>query len=339
MFNKVKSLLARPALAHDHTPLLTSGPDIAALQLGAEVRFSEAAPAPLKENNFRVIGLYSYVFDDTVIESFRLKGADGAFFQLMVAEDEQGYYLALSRVIDANELHRLMQKNGVIQSERDGLELPETLKDSEWFASQYQTSISDMYGTLYLGRVPADGALRHHGRRLRYTLYSSAEEGAAIEVEQYSDGTFQVMASLYRGVEAIEEIVAPAQPASIEAAQEVPEYTPHLRPVPTLADDALSLAEWLDEPHAVTVGLSVPAAIGVMHDAFYSGQRLNDVLREQLGLDVIGKEEVGLTLHLNEADYKQLAMRYQLKASNKEAIHKRLRDEITQRYAGVKIHG
>lgn len=58
---------------------------------------------------------------------------------------------------------------------------------------------------------------------------------------------------------------------------------------------------------------------------------VREVVRDLLGLPLQVKEEVMFDLPLSESDYKELAMRYQLKASHKQEIRERLVEELRQK--------
>ena len=338
MLQQVKQWMSR---GNAPIPALADATDTIPLEelcLGAEILFSADAPAPLAGAQMHVVGLSSYVFDGQVMESFRLKGNGLPIIQMVVAEDEQGYYLALSRLISLHELNALLPERKKAEAASAPLELPDEMIDGNvWFAKRYITRMQRVPGAVYVGRVNATTQGRM-GREFAYTLHTSDTDDAAIEVEEYTDGTFQLACTLFRDATIIEELVVPAEAPEEQTLPEPKTYQPHLQPVPSLQEDALSLAQWLDEPEAVPMGFSAHVALGVLHDAIYSGQRISDVLREQVGLDVLGKEEVALTMHLSEADYKALAQKYQTKASNKPAIHARLREEINAYYLGVRVH-
>lgn len=58
---------------------------------------------------------------------------------------------------------------------------------------------------------------------------------------------------------------------------------------------------------------------------------VREVVRDLLGLPLQVKEDVMFDLPLSEPDYKELAMRYQLKASHKQEIRERLAEELRQK--------
>lgn len=338
MLQQVKQWMSRNQV-DVATPRAADELPLDALCLGAEILFAQDAPAPLCGVRMHVVGLQSYVFDGQIIESFRLKANGIPTIQLVVAEDEQGYYLALSRLISLHELNALLPQRAKAEAEQAPLELPDEITDGNvWFAKRYTTRLKEVEGSVYVGRIN-DAEAGRMGRNFTYTLYSSDAEDAAIEMEEHNDGTFQLACTLFRDAIIVEELVIPASEDTPLLLEEPRPYTPHLHAVPSLVEDAQTLAEWLDEPESVPLGFSSHVALGVLNDALYSGQRISDILRDQVGLDVLGKEEVALTMHLSEADYKALAQRYQMKASNKHAIHKKLQEEISSYYLGVKVHG
>ena len=193
-------------------------PDL--LQVGSSLGFGFVPQAMLSGRRLHVIAINTYQFGEEKLTSFVLSldkdpNTTGPTVSMIVAESEGEYYLAISRRISLNDRAKLFDskelENIIEKSDAKRLACNDNVTDLKgWVVSSYKREIQGLRGNVLKGdfRKTATPA-NSDAQNFEYTLLVSENNEHAIEIEKYSDGRFEIYATVYRRMGDVGEITHP----------------------------------------------------------------------------------------------------------------------------------
>lgn len=129
------------------------------------------------------------------------------------------------------------------------------------------------------------------------------------------------------------------QPVQKDGREVIPEPLPlpsfllepqHVNHIPVSAPEEYTLADVM-APETTQLRCDIATARALMSHAADKKLTVRDAVRGLLGLSVDVRDEVIFEVPLSDEDYKELAMRYQLKASRREEIQSRMIQDLRAR--------
>lgn len=226
---------------------------------GSVITFAGRCPLPqLAGQKATITQVRTYKFGDDISISYAMQVAGRAAFSLTIAEDAEGFYLAVSRELDAAEQDRWFG--------RDALSFftePSTAKtirckadlaiEGDWAAPRYVKSVDWVAGSVLLGRMSTATAGRQV-KQFHYNLLVNDGGDRALEIEhEDATGENRVLITVYRPVEDIASVAEPVP--------HVPLPEPMIGPSVANGTPALMQAAGNDEPPlfaAPSAGTSAP---------------------------------------------------------------------------------
>lgn len=321
MFTRVKTLFSDRAR-------LVSKTDLDRLRLQSILRFGVVAQTALCGKSFAVTAIRSYLFDDAAFVSRQLSDASTEI--ALIAGDgatDGEAALAVSRVIPPDRVrerftHCLPEHWFALVR---GEVLAPVASASEdftgWFASQYTLAMQ-------LSGQAMDGDFRLHAPSLRarlarpfeYRLFLSPDQHFALEIERYEDGGCLVYATVYltsRDIESVSQLDRARAPVYLASRQDAPQQDVQAaEPSDLLACDT-----------ALTLRL--------LEEAAKNRIKLSDLLRKILGLTPDTAESVFIPFSLTDAQYAELAERFQIPATDQTALRAAALADLTH-FAGLR---
>lgn len=205
MWSQIQKRLSEPA-----NDAGTKQPKLDALQPGSVISFAASCPLPqLAHSRAIVTQVRTYRFGEDLQTSYALEVGGDQGYSLTVAEDEEGFYLALSRELSEAEQDHWFG--------RDALSFftePSTARtlrckvdlatEGAWAAPRYVKSVDWVPGSVLNGRV---GGAQHPSRQVRqfhYNLLVNELGDKALEIEHDdASGESRVLITVYRPVDDI----------------------------------------------------------------------------------------------------------------------------------------
>lgn len=232
-------------------PVRKPSMNLTTLAPGSIIRFAASCPLPqLASKRAEVQSVRTYCFGTDVTVSYQL-AAGGETCFLTVAEDEQGYYLALAR-----ELSPLQQD---VFFGRDALGFftehssARTIRckadftiEGAWLGERYSKIVDWAAGTITQGRLSTAGASKQT-RQFHYNQLVDESGEKTLEIEHFEDGGFEnrVYITVYRPVEDIDSIAEPMPHIPAPASAAIP------RPQAAKPSVAAPLSEIKEEIQAI----------------------------------------------------------------------------------------
>lgn len=229
-----------------------------ALGPGSVITFAAHCPLPqLARSRAIVTQVRTYRFGDDLNISYALEISGDKHYSLTVAEDEQGFYLALARELDPQEQDSWFGRDALSffteASTAKTLRCKADLtQEGAWAAARYVKSVDWVQGSVLLGRTGGH-QLGRQVKQFHYNLLVNDAGDKALEIEhEDSTGENRIMVTVYRPAEDIASIHEPrpgaeqpplplahaSVPPSHEPALSMPQEAPALA-----AEPALFLAE------------------------------------------------------------------------------------------------
>lgn len=209
---------------------------VASIAPGHVIQFSPTCPLPqLAGQKLSVTTIRSYLFGNDITLNYELSHPQGGSFFLTIAEDSQGYYLAVSRLLSAAEQDQFFGRDALSfftepSSAKTIRCKADLLKEGAWMGAKYIKNVDWIEGALAQGRVQQNQSLRS-GDVFHYNLLVDETGEHALEIECYDAHPEQtkIYITTYRPIEDISTISEPVPfiPAPQSAA------TPKARPVAT----------------------------------------------------------------------------------------------------------
>lgn len=185
-------------------PLRKPSLDFETLGVGQSLRFSKQCPlVPLSGSLAAVIAVRTYRFGDDLIKSYQLKIAGAKHYFLTVAEDDQGQYLGLSRMLNEAEQDSWFGRDALSffteQSSAKSIRCKaDLMEEGEWGAARYSKTVDWVEGSI----APAESP--RLARMFHYNLLVNEAGDKALELEHDdANGENRVFITVYRPVEDI----------------------------------------------------------------------------------------------------------------------------------------
>ena len=230
------------------------------LEPGAGLVFGAHTPlTDLAGRRARVVNILTYQFGSTRTVSYQLMTEDELPRVLTVAEDADGYYLAISRPLGAEEQHRWFDRDalGFFIEPSSAKTLKCRVSDADypgWTAPKFIKSIDGMEGKIGDGRL-LKGESEKSMQPLRYSLLVSEAGDKAVEIERYTKtGELRVYVTVYRPAGDVTQIletiphIPASQPVRVAAEAPRPPAHPEPAPAPAIAAQVLPEPEPISEP-------------------------------------------------------------------------------------------
>lgn len=194
---------------------------LAQLVPGQVLSFADKCPLPqLRGEKAMVLGVRNYRFGADLTISYTIEVTAG-LVHLTVAEDSQGYYLALSREIYPSEQDGWFGRDALSffteASSAKTIRCKADLKiEGAWLADRYTKTVDWVSGSMAEG-----GAAGRAAREFHYNLLVNESGEKALEIEHDdASGENRIFVTVYRPVEDIDNVadvaVAP-KPAPVQA--------------------------------------------------------------------------------------------------------------------------
>ena len=156
---------------------------------GKIIRFSRSCPlAPLTGAEATVTGVRYYRFGTDTMKSFQLNVAGAKQYYLTVAEDDQGQYLGLSRLLSESESDSWFGRDALgfftEQSSAKSIRCKADLMlEGEWAASRYAKTVDWVEGTI----SPHESNRLAHNIHYSLLVNEAGDKALEIEHEDASD--------------------------------------------------------------------------------------------------------------------------------------------------------
>lgn len=161
-----------------------------------------------------IIQVRTYRFGDDIQINYGMDVGGDTRFSMTVAEDDQGFYLAISRELNAKEQDQWFG--------RDALSFfcePSTAKtirckvemgrEGDWAAAKYTKTVDWVDGSVLLGRM-STASMGRQVKQFHYNLLVNESGDRALEIEhEDASGENRVMVTVYRPASDIEGIAEP----------------------------------------------------------------------------------------------------------------------------------
>ena len=197
---------------------------------GSVLFFSSRCPLPpLTGAKATISAVRSYQFDNDITVSYTLNVETKGELQLTIAEDEQGYYLGISRPLTSAEQDAFFGSDalGFFKEESSARSIrckADPVIEAAWVAPRYSKTVDWIEGQVTHGRLSTFEPDRQ-AKKFRYNLLADEVGSKALEIEHYGANEDVVYLTVYRPAEDIEQISEPlpniplpAQPAALPVA-------------------------------------------------------------------------------------------------------------------------
>lgn len=219
-------------------PLRKAVPMVADIAVGKILHFSAHCPlAPLTDASAMVVAVRHYRFGDDSIKSFQLNVAGSKQYFLTVAEDAQGQYLGISRLLNEAEQDSWFGRDALsffteASSAKSIRCKADLMVEEAWAAARYAKTVDWVSGSVGLHESPR-AALAIH-----YSLLVNEAGNKALEIEHEEvSGDNRFYVTVYRPVEDIVRVMAAS--AGTPANDDVPLFR---EPPPVAAAPVAELA-------------------------------------------------------------------------------------------------
>lgn len=190
--------------------------NLASLAPGCVLRFSHACPLPqLAGSKITVQSVRTYLFGTDSTISYTVAAHERMPFHLTIAEDNEGYYLAISRLLSETEQDQFFGRDALsFFSEPSSAKTIRCKADMEiegaWVAQRYSKTVDWISGMVTEGRLSIGSGSRH-ARQFHYNLLADESGEKALEIEHYAGSVPEnkIYLTVYRPVEDIESIAEP----------------------------------------------------------------------------------------------------------------------------------
>ncbi|MEJ0010605.1 MAG: hypothetical protein WDN72_09000 [Alphaproteobacteria bacterium] len=210
-WNPVEKLLhpSAPVAAPVRKPSM----NLAHLAPGSVLHFSRDCPLPpLSGARASIAAVRTYCFGTDITVSYQLDVA-GAVLFLTIAEDAQGYYLAVSRALAPPEQDAFFGRDALgffteASSAKTIRCKADPVVEGAWTAPRYSKTVDWAAGTLTQGRLSTAGL--RQTRQFHYNLLVDESGEKALEIEHDDDtGENRILLTVYRPAEDIASLAEP----------------------------------------------------------------------------------------------------------------------------------
>lgn len=182
-------------------PLRKATPMLADLAVGKTLRFSASCPLkPLTGAQATVVAVRHYRFGEDSMKNFQLSVAGQRHYYLTVAEDEQGQYLGISRLLNALEQDSWFGRDALsffteASSAKSIRCKADLMTEDAWAAARYAKTVDWVNGSLSA----------HESQRMaqpiHYSLLVNEAGDKALEIEHEDiSGDNRIFITIYRPI-------------------------------------------------------------------------------------------------------------------------------------------
>lgn len=195
-------------------PLRKRSMNLANLAPGSVLHFASGCPLPSFTGGKAVIdAVRTYLFGSDMTVSYQLAVDSCATFQLTIAEDAQGYYLAISRELSAIEQDQCFGRDAIgffteASSAKTIRSKPGAPINPAWLAPRYSKTVDWVEGSVVAGRMSTADPARQV-RKFHYNLLVDESGEKALEIEHYGSEESKVYLTVYRPAEDIASFSEP----------------------------------------------------------------------------------------------------------------------------------
>lgn len=182
---------------------------------GSVISFASSSTLPqLAGKRATITQVRTYRFDHDIQISYGLDVAGDTRFSMTVAEDAEGFYLALSRELSAAEQDQWFGRDAL--SFFTEASTAKTIRckidfsrEGDWAAPRYSKTVDWIEGSVLLGRM-STASLGRQVKQFHYNLLVAESGDRALEIEhEDATGESRIMVTVYRPVEDIASLAEP----------------------------------------------------------------------------------------------------------------------------------
>lgn len=185
------------------------------LEPGSGISFSSATLIPeLRGKKAIVHAVRTYRFGENITVSYLLSVDAVESLLLTIAQDEEGYYLGISRELSPDQQHGWFDRDalGFFTEPSSAKTLKARVTEAQfpgWVSPKYVKAIEFMDGTLTQGRLSTSDAARKT-QAIKYSLLVNDTGDKAVEIESYPElKSHRVYITVYRPAEDIVQVSQP----------------------------------------------------------------------------------------------------------------------------------
>lgn len=182
---------------------------------GSVLSFAASSTLPqLAGKRATITQVRTYRFNSDIQISYGLDIAGDQRFSLTIAEDDQGFYLAVSRELSEMEQDQWFGRDALsffteastAKTIRCKIDMN---REGDWAAPRYSKTVDWVEGSVLLGRM-STASLGRQVKQFHYNLLVAESGDRALEIEhEDSTGENRIMVTVYRPVEDIGTIAEP----------------------------------------------------------------------------------------------------------------------------------
>jgi hypothetical protein len=240
MLGTLKTLLAGKEDVAVNKPAMP----LAQLEPGSAIQFSNTTLIPeLRGKKATIQSVRTYRFTDTSTVSYMLSIDVVDSLILTIAQDEEGYYLGISRELDADQQHLWFDRDALsfFTEPSSAKTLKARVTDAQfpgWVSPKYVKAIEFMQGALTQGRLSTSDAARKT-QAIQYSLLVNDVGDKAIEIEVYPElKTHRIYVTVYRPADDIIQVSQPIPHIPVPEAKPKNQVSP---PKPIAAPEAVAV--------------------------------------------------------------------------------------------------
>lgn len=182
---------------------------------GSVLSFAASSTLPqLAGKRATITQVRTYRFNSDIQISYGLDIAGDQRFSLTIAEDEQGFYLAVSRELSELEQDQWFGRDALsFFTEASTAKTirckVDFIREGDWAAPRYSKTVDWVEGSVLLGRM-STASLGRQVKQFHYNLLVAESGDRALEIEhEDTTGESRIMVTVYRPVEDIGTIAEP----------------------------------------------------------------------------------------------------------------------------------
>lgn len=208
---------------------------------GSVISFASSSTLPqLAGQRATITQVRTYRFDHDIQISYALDVGGDTRFSMTIAEDAEGFYLALSRELTAAEQDQWFGRDAL--SFFTEASTAKTIRckidfnrEGDWAAPRYSKTVDWIEGSVLLGRM-STASLGRQVKQFHYNLLVAETGDRALEIEhEDATGESRIMVTVYRPVEDIGSIAEPLPHVPVPPAPAKPAVASAPTPAPVAA--------------------------------------------------------------------------------------------------------
>ena len=210
---------------------------------GSVLSFAASSTLPqLAGKRATITQVRTYRFNSDIQISYALDVAGDQRFSLTLAEDEQGFYLAVSRELSELEQDQWFGRDAL--SFFTEASTAKTIRckvdftrEGDWAAPRYSKTVDWVEGSVLLGRM-STASLGRQVKQFHYNLLVAESGDRALEIEhEDTTGDSRILVTVYRPVEDINTIAEPLPHVPVPEVKPQPVAVAPKPPEPLVLND------------------------------------------------------------------------------------------------------